>query len=54
MRQVPEFERVLVRSGIQIFKYWLSVSREDAEYRAGSLWRRGFSAHLCMPGVIFC
>ncbi len=29
MRQVPEFERMLVRSGIQIFKYWFSVSREE-------------------------
>ncbi|MBT5665185.1 MAG: polyphosphate kinase 2 [Rhodospirillaceae bacterium] len=29
MRQVPEFERMLVRSGIQIFKFWFSVSREE-------------------------
>ena len=28
MRQVPEFERMLVRSGIHIFKFWFSVSRE--------------------------
>ncbi len=26
MRSVPEFERMLVRSGIQIVKYWFSVS----------------------------
>ena len=29
MRQVPEFERMLVRSGITLFKYWFSVSREE-------------------------
>ena len=28
MRAVPEFERMLVRSGIQIVKYWFSVSHE--------------------------
>ncbi|MBF0248447.1 MAG: polyphosphate kinase 2 [Alphaproteobacteria bacterium] len=29
MRQVPEFERMLVRSGIRIFKFWFSVSRDE-------------------------
>ncbi|MET1414643.1 polyphosphate kinase 2 [Roseibium sp. HPY-6] len=29
MRQVPEFERMLVRSGIRLFKFWFSVSREE-------------------------
>jgi polyphosphate kinase len=29
MRQVPEFERMLVRSGINIFKFWFSVSRDE-------------------------
>ncbi|WP_420549107.1 polyphosphate kinase 2 [Curvivirga sp.] len=29
MRQVPEFERMLVRSGIKLFKFWFSVSREE-------------------------
>lgn len=29
MRQVPEFERMLVRSGILLFKFWFSVSREE-------------------------
>jgi len=28
MRSVPEFERMLVRSGIQLVKYWFSVSIE--------------------------
>jgi len=29
MRQVPEIERMMVRSGILLFKYWFSVSREE-------------------------
>lgn len=29
MRQAPEFERMLVRSGIRMFKFWFSVSREE-------------------------
>jgi len=29
MRQAPEFERMLVRSGIHLFKFWFSVSREE-------------------------
>lgn len=29
MRQVPEFERMLVRSGIKLYKFWFSVSREE-------------------------
>ncbi|HSF85846.1 MAG TPA: polyphosphate kinase 2 [Acidimicrobiia bacterium] len=29
MRQVPELERMLVRSGIRLFKFWFSVSREE-------------------------
>lgn len=29
MRQVPEFERMLVHSGIHVFKFWFSVSREE-------------------------
>ena len=28
LRSVPEFERMLVRSGIQLVKYWFSVSHE--------------------------
>jgi len=33
MRQVPEFERMLVRSGIHIYKFWFSVSREEQRRR---------------------
>ncbi len=29
MRQCPDLERMLVRSGIWLFKYWFSVSREE-------------------------
>ncbi|MFN0194491.1 MAG: polyphosphate kinase 2 [Aestuariivirga sp.] len=29
MRQCPEIERMLVRSGIRLFKYWFSVTREE-------------------------
>lgn len=32
-RSVPEFEKMLVRSGIQIIKYWFSVSDEEQEVR---------------------
>ena len=33
MRSVPEFERMLVRSGIILIKYWFSVSNEEQERR---------------------
>lgn len=29
MRQTPELERMLVSSGIRLFKFWFSVSREE-------------------------
>jgi polyphosphate kinase 2 len=29
LRQAPEFERMLVKSGIRLFKFWFSVSREE-------------------------
>ena len=29
MREAPEFERMLVRSGIRLFKYWFSVTRDE-------------------------
>ena len=32
-RSVPEFERMLVRSGIQVIKYWFSISDEEQHYR---------------------
>ncbi|MDH3472876.1 MAG: polyphosphate kinase 2 [Rhodospirillales bacterium] len=33
MRTCPEFERMLVRSGIIVIKYWFSVSDEEQERR---------------------
>ncbi|MCI0549584.1 MAG: polyphosphate kinase 2 [Anaerolineae bacterium] len=33
MRSVPEFERMLVRSGIILIKYWFSVSDKEQEIR---------------------
>ncbi len=33
MRQTPELERMLTRSGIRLFKYWFSVTREEQKRR---------------------
>jgi polyphosphate kinase 2 (PPK2 family) len=33
MRSCPEFERMLVRSGIILIKYWFSISDEEQERR---------------------
>jgi len=33
LRSVPEFERMIVRSGIILIKYWFSVSDEEQEKR---------------------
>src|SRR5205814_1469160 len=33
MRSCPEFERMLIRSGIMLIKYWFSVSDEEQESR---------------------
>jgi len=32
-RTVPEFEKMLVRSGVQLVKYWFSISDEEQEAR---------------------
>jgi len=32
-RDVPEFERMLVRSGILVVKYWFSITDEEQQYR---------------------
>jgi polyphosphate kinase 2 len=32
-RSVPEFERMLVRSGIQVIKYWFSITDEEQHVR---------------------
>ena len=36
MRQCPEIERMIVRSGIRLFKYWFSVTREEQRRRFAS------------------
>lgn len=36
MRQTPEFERMLVRSGIKLFKYWFSVTQDEQKARFAS------------------
>ncbi len=33
MRQTPELERMLVRSGIRLFKYWFSVTPDEQKAR---------------------
>ncbi|MDH5797370.1 MAG: polyphosphate kinase 2 [Paracoccaceae bacterium] len=33
MRQAPELERMFVRSGIQLYKYWFSVTQEEQRAR---------------------
>ena len=33
MRQAPDFERMLVRSGIWLFKYWFSVTQDEQRRR---------------------
>jgi polyphosphate kinase 2 len=32
-RDVPEFEKMLIRSGIQLIKYWFSITDEEQEFR---------------------
>ena len=36
MREAPEFERMLARSGIRLYKFWFSVSREEQLRRFNS------------------
>ena len=33
LREAPEFERHLVRSGVRVFKFWFSVSRQEQRRR---------------------
>ena len=32
-RSTPKFERMLVRSGIQVIKYWFSISDDEQRLR---------------------
>ncbi len=36
MRQTPEWERMLVNSGIRMYKYWFSVTRDEQKRRFDS------------------
>lgn len=36
MRQTPELERMLTRSGIRLYKYWFSVTKEEQKRRFDS------------------
>ena len=36
MRQCPELERMLVRSGLRLFKFWFSVTRDEQHRRFAS------------------
>lgn len=36
MRQTPEYERMLTRSGIRLYKYWFSVTRPEQKRRFDS------------------
>ncbi|MBK5935141.1 polyphosphate kinase 2 [Rhodovulum imhoffii] len=36
MRQTPELERMLVRSGIRLYKYWFSVTQDEQHRRFSS------------------
>jgi len=36
MRQTPEFERMMSRSGIRLFKFWFSVTQEEQKCRFAS------------------
>jgi polyphosphate kinase 2 len=36
MRQTPDMERMMVRSGIQLYKYWFSVTQEEQHRRFAS------------------
>lgn len=36
MRQTPEFERMITRSGIRLYKYWFSVTQDEQKRRFDS------------------
>ena len=45
MRQTPEFERMLVRSGIRLYKYWFSVTQTEQKRR----FKAVSYTHLTLP-----
>jgi polyphosphate kinase 2 len=49
-RSVPEFERMLVRSGITLIKYWFSITRR----RGGSSKRSTRKERASTASIIYC
>ncbi|MGD2118973.1 MAG: polyphosphate kinase 2 [Chromatiales bacterium] len=49
LRSCPEFERMLVRSGIILIKYWFSVSDEEQERRFRSRLKEGHKRWKLSP-----
>ncbi|MEZ5924571.1 MAG: polyphosphate kinase 2 [Hyphomicrobiaceae bacterium] len=49
MRQAPEVERMLVRSGISLFKYWFSVTRAEQLRRFNSRERQALKKWKLSP-----
>ena len=49
LRSCPEFERMLVRSGIILIKYWFSVSDEEQETPLPGAHRRPHQALEAQP-----
>ena len=47
MRQCPEFERMLVNSGIRLFKYYFSVTKKEQRHRFASQIRAAVRAGGC-------
>ena len=43
-RAAPEIERMLIRSGIILIKYWFSVSDDEQEKRFKDRWKTRRSA----------
>ncbi|MGJ8529442.1 polyphosphate kinase 2 [Maritalea sp.] len=49
MRQCPEFERMIARSGTHLFKYWFSVTREEQLRRFKSRGREPLKSWKLSP-----
>jgi polyphosphate kinase len=49
LREAPEFERHLVRSGVRVFKFWFSVSRQEQRRRFKERSSSGSSARSTWP-----
>src|SRR3712207_8356844 len=52
-RDVPEFERMLVRSGIILVKYWFSITDQEQQLRDRKSTRLN-SSHANISYAVFC